>query len=207
MELQTITQPQDQAEAAFKEYRAAFMAERNRIDGELMRGYKALKEGKQLIRLADTIKAGGVDEQGRPRLAIARADEEQTAFRRELNGSVAFSPTINWEWGRNVVRAADRRFEFPAGTLPEKREDDEQPFDRGANWVATLPIIPPRLRPPHSLSGYHVLWEAEWHRPRRTRAPYDPALLKHIGGDLYAVLAVWDLTPLEQAVLEMRSVT
>lgn len=31
--------------------------------------------------------------------------------------------------------------------------------------------------------------------------PGDPALLKHMGGDLYAILAVWDLSPLERAVL------
>lgn len=29
----------------------------------------------------------------------------------------------------------------------------------------------------------------------------DPALLKHIGGDLWAVVAVWNLTDLEMAVL------
>jgi hypothetical protein len=29
-------------------------------------------------------------------------------------------------------------------------------------------------------------------------------LLKHITGPLYAVLATWDLTPLEQAVLGQR---
>jgi hypothetical protein len=34
--------------------------------------------------------------------------------------------------------------------------------------------------------------------------PEDPALLKHIGGDLYAVLAVWNLTELERAVLSGR---
>lgn len=32
----------------------------------------------------------------------------------------------------------------------------------------------------------------------------DPALLKHIGGDLYAVLATWDLTELERSVLGGR---
>jgi hypothetical protein len=34
----------------------------------------------------------------------------------------------------------------------------------------------------------------------------DPALLRHIRGDLWAVLAVWDLTELERAVLGQRSV-
>lgn len=200
MDLTTIKMDAETAEKAFAEYRGAFMAERNRIDGELMRGYKALKEGKQLIRLTETIQAGGVDELGRPRLAIARADEVEIRFERERNGAVIFSPEHSRSWGRSNAR--DRSFPFPAGTLPAV--EPEADFDNGWNWAATIPLIPPRLRPPHSLTGYHELWEAEWHRPSRPRAARDPALLKHIGGDLYAVLAVWDLTPLEMAILEMR---
>jgi hypothetical protein len=100
-------------------------------------------------------------------------------------------------WG-GQARAADRVFTYPDGTLPDGE------FIGQGEWAAILPLIPPRLRPPHGLDNYHLLWEAVWTRPRTRRAPGDPALLKHIGGDLWAVLAVWDLTPLEQAVLEMR---
>lgn len=193
MNLQPMTMEREAAEAAFREYRAAFMAERNQIDGELMRGYKALREGKQLIRLSETIAAGGADDQGRPRLAIARADETSVQVTMESDGSCRFEPGV----GR--VRARDRVFQLPADTLPRR-----QPA-----WLtkrfATMPLIPPRLRPRHSLTGYCVLWEAVWRAPNVPRAPHDPALLKHIGGDLYAVLAVWDLTELERAVLEMRA--
>lgn len=203
MNLTTITEPKEAAQAAFREYRAAFMAERNRIDGELMRGYKALMQGKQLIRLTETIRAGGVDDLGRPRLAIARADEVVIRFSRQRDGSVEFGRDAGQFWGVRVT-AADRLFRLPAETLPATREGDGLPWDRGERWVATLPIIPPRFRPPYKPENYHLLWEAEWHRPARTRAARDPALLKHIGGDLYAVLAVWDLTDLERAVLEMR---
>ena len=66
--------------------------------------------------------------------------------------------------------------------------------------TAIVPSIPPLHRPHDSLENYWLLWEAEWTRP-----PVDPALLKHLGLNLYAVLAVWDLTPLEQAVLRGRS--
>lgn len=45
-----------------------------------------------------------------------------------------------------------------------------------------------------------MLFEAEW----RPEPPKDPALLRHIGGDLYSVVAVWDLTELERAVLAGR---
>jgi hypothetical protein len=200
MDLQPMTMQKEAAEAAFRDYRAAFMAERNRIDGELMRGYKALKDGKQLIRLSETITAGGVDEMGRPRLTIARADEAFSRFERgRRDGQVTF--TTGPRWGNRFVSAADRRFVLPPGTLPTVGEGD--PFDDGSRWMADMPIIPPRLRPRHDLKGYHVLWEPVW-RLNRTRAPGDPALLKRIGGDLFAVLAMWDLTDLERAVLEMR---
>jgi len=198
MELSTITQDPHAARRAFIEYRDAFRQEGAAIDGELMRGYRALASGKQLIRLHSTIAAGGVDDLGRPRLAIARADEPSITFSRNSRGGVDFIPTLGTAWAGREVRAADRRFTYPDGTF------DDTAWISADTWEAILPIIPPRLRPPHNIEGYHVLWEATWTKPTRRRAPVDPALLKHIGGDLWAVLATWDLTPLEQAVLGMR---
>jgi hypothetical protein len=195
MDLQPMTMDVNEARRAFLEYRQAFREYANEIDGELMRGYKELAAGKQLIRLAETITAGGVDELGRPRLAFARADERAIAFWRDMRGALQYEPTAR-------TRVASRRRTFPQGTLPAWPMD-KTVGDSWANWRADVPIIPPRFRPPYNLSNYHVLWEAVWRRQTR-RAAVDPALLKHIGGDLYAVLATWDLTPLERAVLEMR---
>jgi hypothetical protein len=48
------------------------------------------------------------------------------------------------------------------------------------------------------LRHYVTLFEVDQWEPV---PPTDPALLKHIAGDLYAVLAVWDLTELERAVI------
>jgi len=129
-------------------------------------------------------------------LAISRADETEIRFDRWNDGSVQFAPR-----GRSgyEITANDRRFVLPAGTLPAL----ESSVWTDARY-ATIPIIPPRFRPKYDLKGYHLLWEAVWHRTKTARAPRDPALLKRIGGDLFAVLAIWDLTPLEMAVLEMR---
>ena len=190
MNLDPITMDKAAAEEAFAEYRGAFMAERNRIDGELMRGYRALKEGKQLLRMSQTIAFGGVNELGYPKLALSRADEREISVWVHNDGRVGFAPSVG-------SRARDRSFDFPADTLPRRDNYLDRRF-------AIVPLVPPRFRPPHSLKGYHLLWEAEWTTRSKVRAPRDPALLKHLGGDLWAVLAVWDLTPLEQAVLEMR---
>lgn len=63
-----------------------------------------------------------------------------------------------------------------------------------------MPTIPPKLRPKRGQLGlYHLLFEAEWGLD--PDPPVDPALVRHLGGDLYAVLAVWDLTDVERAVL------
>jgi hypothetical protein len=196
MDLATLDVDRAAAREAFLDYRKAFREQHQEIDGELMRGYKAIAGGKQLIRLSTTIAAGGVDPEGRPRLAIARADEPRVTFSRTQNGSVTFSPNINWS---QRARSNDRVIRLGDGTLPQKTDG----WINEGQWVAVMPLIPPKFRPPFNLENYHVLWEAVWTRGR-VRAPHDPALLKRIGGDLFAVLAVWDLSPLEQAVLELR---
>lgn len=199
MNLSEISMDKAAARQAFLDYRRAFAAEHDAIDGELMRGYKALAAGRQLIRLSETIRTGGVDDRGRPRLAIGRADEEAVTFFRDRAGAVQFAPTVGTDWANRPVRARDRRIRLGSGTLPDGEWIQE------GTWEAIAPIIPPRLRPPHAIENYHLLWEPVWTVPTRRRSPVDPALLRHLGGDLWAVLATWDLTPLEQAVLEMRS--
>ena len=193
MNLETITSvDRNAARVAFSEYRAAFQKSHDELDAELMRGYKALATGQQLIRLSETILRGGFDEVGRPKLAIARADETIITFERHASRLILYPTTTR-------TRVPDRRFNITT-TAPVASSI------WGGSWVARLPIVPPRLRPVPKMLNYHLLWEAEWYQPRAAvRAPRDPALLKRIGGDLFAVLAVWDLTDLERAVLEMRS--
>jgi hypothetical protein len=65
-----------------------------------------------------------------------------------------------------------------------------------------VPLIPPRHRPrKHRLHLFHVLWEVEaWN----LAPPFDPALVRHLRGDAWSVIATWDLTSLERAVLSGR---
>jgi len=198
MELNTVTMPAEDAAKAFREYRAVFMAERNRIDGELMRGYKALSEGKTLISLTEAIQAGGVDEIGRPKLAIARADERGIKMRLQTDGSLTYDPSPHTR-----VFSPDRLFEFPSDFLPrpvrqEGWYESSEPWFGW--WTATLPFIPPQYRPPLAMQNYHLLWEAEWRRARGSQRR-DPMLLRRLGGDLFAVVAAWDLTEVEKLVL------
>lgn len=212
--------PKTEARKAFLEYRRAVRENPLAEDEAIMRGYRELAKGTSLIRLSETITAGGtttleanverwIDGQRRerlvdvevPRLAIAWADATFTWTK-----GIQRDGSLHLQTEREPHHAAKRcHFRFEPGTFKpnEEREVDKPRWGRPARIRALVPTVPPQLRPPHALRGYHILWEAEWHLDM-TVPPVDPALLKHIGGDLYAVVATWDLTPLEQAVLAGR---
>jgi hypothetical protein len=180
---------------------------RNSEDQALAEGYKALMEGKRLIQLMPTLKAGGTttievtQSWSRdtfvltvPRLAYCRADAK-----------IAWTFGVNRDGGCEIT--ADRR----PRELHSRNRADRSPIPDGTfepgrtggpNVRAIVPNVPPRLRPKRGLQLYTLLWEATW-APDPT-APEDPALLRKLGGDLYIVLGTWDLTPLEQAVLSGR---
>jgi hypothetical protein len=196
MELKTIQMERAMARRHFLDYRAAVRERHGEEDAEIMRGYRALAKGQQLIKLSETIAAGGFELKSRtnaaapvlvPKLAVMAADQKWCWLLTQADGSLQFKAHDSWR-----SKKAER-VEFPAGTFAGLSHSRD-------NFRALVPPIPPRLRPTIALSNFHILWEAEWQRC----APKDPALLRHIGGDLYAVLAVWDLTELERAVLMGR---
>lgn len=207
----TIKMDRDTARKHFLDYRRAVRERHNEEDRQIMRGYQAMSQGKQLIRLTEVIQAGGVHPDGMPKLAVAQSDTDWVYCQRTQEGRVEFLPRP-WVDGRH--RKGISR--FPAGTLPRWSCvtlgcDQSIPYWKhrhpatGSGLRAMVPVVPAGLRPKHSLSNYMTLFEVDrWEIA--PRPPGDPALLKHVGGDLYAVLAVWDLTPLEQAVLAGRPV-
>lgn len=209
MKLATIEMPQQEAQEAFAEYRRAVRsaktAQTNTEDAQIARCYKALAVGNQVIDLLDVMQKAGEDQCGLPKLAISRADFEHARMYRDwLSGTVEMGtdrlfPSWNRRSGADYSGELFRfveRFTVRRGVLKNTRGGVAEDF------TAIVPNIPPSLRPPHDLKNYHLLWEASWEVLRIPRtSPRDPALLKHLGGPLYAVLATWDLTPVEQAVL------
>ena len=215
MQLDTIKMDRNEARRAFLEYRAAVRDRHDHEDEAIMRAYRAASRGAQLIRLSEVLAAGGlttcdVPIMGRdakqrwvevgarpvdvPRLAVARADVLAV-----WTGGVNRDGGCELRYTNEPINERSRqRHRIPDGTFPaaaRERDNTWRPRIR-----AMAPNIPPALRPAHHLRNYHLLWEAEWQLDRSV-PPGDPALLKQLGGDLYAVLAVWDLTPIEQAVL------
>jgi len=212
MKLATIEMPREEAQKAFQEYRRALRsaktAQVNTEDAQIARCYKALSKGHLVLDINDVMRRGGENSKGLPRLAISRADYDQVYLQREWNtgGVEMHPPELSSSYDRIRFAYRGEVFRFPR--LLAVREPS---FTRPAPWdrtvrlsitefKAVVPNIPPALRPEHALSNYHLLFEVKW-EVANPNPPCDPALLKHLGGPLYAVLATWDLTPVEQAVL------
>lgn len=197
MNLSTIEVTPEEAAAKLAEYEAALSEERSAEDEAIAAGYRAASRGLQIIRLSDAIAEGGVDDVGLPRLAIARATWPVCHVRWRYsggpNGQLCFSDEA-WARGRGALVG---RHEINVSVA----EPPTSPARRGG--VAPVPLVPPRYRPRRPrLANCHILWEVEGWTPEPAK---DPALVRHIRGDLWAVLAVWDLTELERAVLAQRS--
>jgi hypothetical protein len=203
------------ARKAYLDYKRAVLSaasphERKDYEG-LWRGYKAIAAGQSVIDLGQTLHAAGVQEDTLyPRLAICRADARICRVSLDGDGSASFiDEAVRWRARAN----SPRRVALPAGTFPSYtmtwRNAERLRYRPGGilereGWsvsaTALVPIVPPRLHPRGALDRYHVLWDAVW----TPAPPKDPLLLRHLAGQLYAVVAQWDLTPLEQAVLRGR---
>jgi hypothetical protein len=151
-----------------------------------------LEKGTRLIHLPNVIRDGGFDKHWLPKLAIARANAKQVNF------YAGFSPHFEGPWESKVNQRIDiTRSVFPAEVTNDTwRKNNNHPN----HATALVPAVPPNLRP-DDLSKYHILWEAEW----TFQAPGDPILLSQVNDNMYAIVAQWDLTPLEQRILESRT--
>jgi hypothetical protein len=194
MELNTIDMPVAEAEHRLAEYRESLRHNRNSEDEAIAAGYRAAARGMPILSLSETIDAGGFFDNGLPRIAIVRADATQCFVTQDMAGS----------WKIDLVFSRNRDSEnrgalVGADTVRVHTSREWNSRDSWRRGSTIVPNIPPPHRPnPRRLHRFHILWEVEkW----TMVAPRDPALLKHIGGDLWAVMAVWDLTDLERAVL------
>ena len=209
MEIQTITMDREEAKEKLIHYRQATLkrCSANIRDEYLVavKGYEALAAGTPLINLQEAIRSGGFDEKMRPNLAVARADRKQVEFRWPGGTRATFHTGLQSQWSATDTLLIPVEMAEPHGITYGK-----------LNWTKTVggwAIVP--MTPPGALAAigggsnlrhHFILWEVEeWaDRPIMTVPDRDPLLLRLIAGDLYAVMAQWDLTELERQVMTGR---
>jgi hypothetical protein len=196
MNLETFVIPEAEAAVKLAEYEAQLAAERTAEDRAITMAYRCAARGLPVISLPRTIARGGFRDDGLPRLAVVRADAAE-CFVRWDGSDLVYADRDDPRANRGaLVGAVSVRVPVPGGDLPARRVSR---YGQAAR--AVVPLIPPAHRPRlRRLRHRHILWEADW----TPVPPRDPALLQHIRGDLWAVLAVWDLTDLERHVLSAR---
>lgn len=172
-----------------------------------MESYRAMMQGQRILNLHAVLKKSGLNERQRlPKLAVARASWTRVELRTDWNRVMFHKQGIWPTWSSKLQRFSQSRqvIDFARDTfgneLLNTRWRDEQKLPRVDGALAAVPTIPAHLRPEGDLDDFFILFDAKWEKA----APPDPILLKHVAGHMYAVLAQWDLTDLEKAVLEGR---
>ncbi len=198
MDPNIVTLPKDEALQKFELYRDAVRVSRAAADRMMMKAYRALSKGHGVLNLKEALAKGSAFEDGvLPRLAVMRADQEKVFFRRD--GSGGFYSNSERYLHHRLKKAQTARIQFflPDGSLPTYAD---YLWRKAMNiFSAPVPPIPPEHRPSDAYSKYCILWEVNVWEPHAP--PGDPILLQPIGGDLYAVMAHWDLTEVESMVL------
>ena len=199
METHTITMDK---ETALEKYKAAISekhVDSYEFNQACAAAYEHLARGSKLLSLSRSIQRAGLDENGMPRLAIARADRREVYFRWQ-RGDVAYFTGYMHDrmWNLDRYPALIRYVDMGIKLKEYSKEG-----------YALVPAVPADVRPKTGqLRQWYILWEVdEWYKfPKHMKAPVDPILLEHIGGDLYAVIAEWDLTEVERLILEEMNV-
>lgn len=174
---------------------AAQLTQIEQEDAELLKAYKSLCKGERLINVVKTVRDAGFDPKLKlPRLAICRADFEKVTF--WTGGNAYTDPHPHKTMFRGDKPSVIPTSAYAAEiTNADWRKGQSLP----RSGTALVPSVPATLRP-DDLSRYYILWEAEW----TAKAPVDPLLLSRVNTTMFAVVAQWDLTPLEQSILEGR---
>lgn len=213
MNVTTITMDPAAAQAKLDAYRDALTKRHSKKVNEewtaALNAYKELAKGTPLIDPLEAIRECGWKEDGRPVLAIARADMvrvqwEVTRHARwfESDSRTHKGKWAPMEWRFSGFKQKDTRWgrRDGLGKTFFVRDIQTEPPGEPKSGLAMVPMVPPDVLPARGadLSKHFILWEVEsWD----AAPPIDPILLRPIGGNLYAVVAQWDLTEIERTII------
>lgn len=199
MNVATMTMPKTEAKEKLRAYKRNIERVNNTQHRKeykrVAEGLRHLERGRKLIDLGVVFAECQTDAIDRPKLAVCRADQSQVIVRTRLDHYL-FEATNQKRYG---PRAASLNLALPNGTA------NNNAWKTG---YALVPMVPIEHRPARfDPQAHHILWEVEqWaDRPIGAKPDIDPYLLRHVGGMLYAVIAEWDLTDIERAVMASRA--
>lgn len=209
MQVETVSVEQETARQNLADLKTLFKENadiaKNKIYLELQRAYGHMKHGGKLIDIYQAFKDTGIGEDGNPKIAIVRADAKVCHLYKYSEGRAIFSyraPTRYGRHGYGIARKSDREVGLPEGTFIWSSKIGWT----GQHRKTTVPIIPPAIlidQVRHHLRNYFILWEVEdW----KIEPPKDPLLLKLITPNLFAILATWDLSELERAIIRSNTI-
>jgi len=193
MKIEKVTMPKERAKKLWREYCKTLKTREKDYKKEIKeikQCYYQLSKGRPIINILDIFKKFGLNENHQPILAFAPAKERFIVFRQSAwgaNRGLASFTSEGWNYKTFLS--------LPDDTFPHLKRD------RDCELRTSVPIIPPKFLP-KTLRGCYLLWEVEnWEtlRPKR-----DPILLKKLSGNLYAVLATWNLTKIEAMIVSGR---
>ena len=210
METDVLTVPREKAVKELADLKELFKTHGHLKDDktyrDLQRAYGHMKHGGKIIDVHTAISKAGLNDKGNPLVAVCRADAKICYITKDTNGSAIFSGINPGRWGQHTarkvhgeIRIKSDSFEWKnrSGTKAEYNSDIH-----GRVCKTIVPLIPPAIlidKVRYALKNYYLLWEVEsWDLV----PPVDPMLLKRLNGTLFCVLATWDLTELERAIIK-----
>ncbi len=194
----------EDAEKAYKDYLQAVKGRKEKYLEDLKQVYFNLKQGKKVIDVFEVMQKAGTNMSYEPKLAISRAGFPIVYFLKQASGSGSFGNKLNESWYSNkwLEDRAGEQINLPSGTFenwPTELDENKQQRVMDKVVKTKVPIVPAHLLPNGKLENYYILWEArEWAAlpPKK-----DPFLLRRLSTNLFVVLAEWELTAIEQAVI------
>ncbi len=193
---------EEDAEKAYKEYLEAVKNRKEQYLEDLKKVYFNLKQGRKVIDIFQAMENAGVNEKGEPRLAISRAGFPNAFFVKGAVGSGSFGNNLN-SWNKYLDDKAIEQVALPSKTFPNWKVGEPNKFGNseilGKVLKTKIPVVPAHLLPKGKLENYYILWEVkDWEELPQIK---DPFLLRRLSNNLFVILAEWNLTAIEQAVI------
>lgn len=192
-----VVQDPEHIDAQIVRYKA--IKRHSPADKKVLTSLEAIADGRAIVSLNATIVGGGRDTTMNhiPQLGVARP------FQKYVTCRVFPAGDVTYRRPRRFGRSFTPFYTFSHQKFADLGARDGTYYSA----LAAVPPVPPEVRERHAAalrsSDSLILFEADWtncqtHEPPM---PTDPALVQRISGDLWAVLAVWELTAVEIAAL------